>query len=219
MRAVTGGQKPRGRWLPRLGCVLLLALMALWATHVRWLPVVARHLDVSEPPSRVDTVFLLCGDMEVRPFAAAAVYNKGYARRVIITNAKPMAAAEQGLTPWESEVNRRILVARGVPEDAVVMLPQVVDSTRDEARALAAYMADHPDETVGLVTSGYHTRRTRLLLRQELERQGRGDDLSRVKFFGAPTEGFGPADWWRSDHGFRAYLLEYVKLIRNTLGD
>src|SRR5262249_52970717 len=159
-------------------------------------------------------VFLLCGDMEVRPFAAAAVYNRGYGKRVIITNARPMAAAEQGLTPWESEVNRRILIARGVPEDAIVMLPPVVDSTRDEARALGKYLAEHADETVGVVTSGYHTRRTRLLIRQEA-----GDAISRVKFFGAPTEGFGPADWWQSDRGFRAYLLEYVKLLRNTLGD
>src|SRR5207249_498966 len=107
---------------------------------------------------------------------------------------KPIAAAEQGLLPWEGEASRRVLLARGVPAEAIVQLPAVVDSTKDEAQALRLYLEEHPGETVGVVTSKYHTRRTRMVMQHEL-----GEAASRVKYFGAPTDGYDETNWWKSE--------------------
>ncbi len=195
------------RWALRL-LVTGTLLVVVYLCRGWLLPGVARFLDVSEPPQAVDAVMVLGGGAETRPFVAAGLVRAGLARRALVPTVRLDPAHEDGLTPPENEVIRRVLRVRGVPDAAIVTLPGEVDSTRDEARALNRFLEAEPDTTVAVVTNGFHTRRARMLFSHEL-----GGRMDRVHFVAAPTDGFDADNWWRSEGGFTCYVTEYFKLV------
>jgi uncharacterized SAM-binding protein YcdF (DUF218 family) len=203
------GEKGKGRWRRRfLSLGVLGALVAVvFLLHPLLLPAAARWLDVSEPPTAVDDVMVLGGDAKVRPFVAAALYNRELAQRVLVPTVKPSPQAAEGLVKTESEIMVEILRKRGVPAAAIEQLPGEVDSTADEAAALARYLADKPNRRVAVVTTCYHTRRVRLIFRKVL-----GAAADRLHFIGGPTEGFDASNWWRSEAGTGTYMNEFAKL-------
>lgn len=200
---------PRRRWRRRLLCLSVLgALLGLaYLLHPLLLSAAGRWLDVSESPPPVDDVLVLGGESNLRPFVAAALYNKGLAQRVLITTVKPSPAAADGLLPAETEVIYQVLRQRGVPADAIERLPGEVNSTADEAAALGRYLADKPERTVLVVTTCYHTRRVRWIFRKQL-----GARADHLHFFGGPTDGYDTSNWWRSENGTQQYVNEFVKL-------
>jgi uncharacterized SAM-binding protein YcdF (DUF218 family) len=107
---------------------------------------------------------------------------------------------------------RRVLLARGVPASAIVVLPGECDSTEDEAHTLARFLEAKPDLTVAVVTNDFHTRRARLLFRRAL-----GSNSQRVHFVAAPVDGVAADNWWRTQKGFVQYTTEYLKLVRSSL--
>jgi uncharacterized SAM-binding protein YcdF (DUF218 family) len=203
---------PRRRWPRRLlfAAVLLLPLVLL---HPWLLALAGAYLDVSSPPRPVDDVLVLGGGADTRPFVAAALYKAGLVQRVLVPNVKRSPEVEDGLAPSESEVTRQVLLKRGVPAGAIVLLPDEVDSTADEARSLKRYLDDNPGRTAAVVTNDYHTRRARMIFRTEL-----GDRAADLPFFAAPTEGFDAGDWWRCERGCSLYANEYLKMLSYRVG-
>jgi uncharacterized SAM-binding protein YcdF (DUF218 family) len=202
---------PTRRLRRRLGWLLLLAvalaLVLLYANRNRLLVAAAQFLDVSEPPQSTDYVMVLGGDVETRPFVAAALIKTGFARGALVERIKGFGDDRDGIVPPEQETIRAVLVHQGVPPDAVMTLPQEGASTFDEARALAEFLRSEPQSSVTVVTSCYHTRRTRWIFRKAL-----GERSARVRFLGAPTDGFDASNWWHYDSGLITYLDEYGKL-------
>jgi uncharacterized SAM-binding protein YcdF (DUF218 family) len=198
------------RWRWRLGLVAVLVVVFLVRSW--WLPSVARFLDVSEAPAHTDYVMVLGGGAESRPFAAAALVRAGRADRVLLPHVALSPEAEAGTTLPEAEVTARVLRARGVADSAVEYLPSEVNSTADEARALAAFLRDHPDATVTVVTHRFHTRRARWIVRQAI-----GGPAPNVHFFGVPNDGFDESNWWQCEAGLGCYFNEYVKLCLYTV--
>lgn len=196
---------PSRRWKCALCLLAVTAALALCASPGAYLPALARFLDISERPEAVDYLLVLGGGNGNRPFAAAALYGKGLARQVLLPTATAYPDAADGLTPSEHEIDRRVLRASGVPEDAIVPLAGTHDSTHEEAAALARFLADRPSASVAIVTTTYHTRRARLIFRSVLG--GRP-----IRILGAPTNGYDASNWWRFEQGVSAYASEYVKL-------
>ncbi len=201
-----------GRWLKRLLVLgLLAAVLLVWLAPGWVLPPLARFLDVGQPPRATDYVLVLNGDPETRPFAAAALVRAGLARQVLLTRqvlAIEPGSVQQGILLSEFEINRRVLQARGIQEKAIRVLPGEITSTAEEARELAAFLADNPEATATVVTNSFHTRRARMIFRRML-----GGDAGRVSFVGVPRERVDEASWWRTDRGCSVYLEEYGKLL------
>jgi uncharacterized SAM-binding protein YcdF (DUF218 family) len=194
------------RWLLRLALLAALAA-ALYAAAPWYLRAAAHALDVSQPPSRVDYVAVLGGGHETRPFVAAALVKAGLAGGVLVPNVKLSLEAEDGLAPPEHEITIEILVRRGVNPDTITVRPGEVNSTSDEAHALAAFLADKPNASVAVVTNPFHTRRASWIFRKAL-----GPRAAQVRFVAAPLDGFDETNWWRHEAGVTCYLTEYVKL-------
>src|SRR5262249_2676833 len=114
---------------------------------------------------------------------------------------------QDGLVPPEHEIAKRVLILRGVPESAVIILPPECDSTFDEARALADFLDHEPHSTVAIVTAVEHTRRSRWIFSRVL-----GEKAARLRYAGVPNDGFNESNWWRFEKGLRIYSTEYVKL-------
>jgi uncharacterized SAM-binding protein YcdF (DUF218 family) len=201
-----GQVKRRRRRLRRVMAVVVLGL-ALYASGGWWLPGVGHWLDVGESPRVSDYCLVLSGDFESRPFVAAALYRKGFIRHKIwLTH----IASTERVSPTRLDSDaaaRRILTTVGVPDDRIVVLDGVCVSTFDEAQSLERMLTTHPDATVAVVTSDYHTRRSRWVFRHVL-----GDRADHLQFISVPTDYFNAENWWKVEEGFATYSKEILKL-------
>jgi uncharacterized SAM-binding protein YcdF (DUF218 family) len=187
--------------------VLLVGVLAVLYGLRGWLlPLPGRFLDVSERPAPTDYVLVLNGDRETRPFVAAALVKAGLVPKVLVVQSVPSPDEEDGLVPVEHEIVKRVLLGRGVPEEAITILPGLAATTFDEARALAGFLDAHPEITVTVVTNRFHTRRARWVFGQVL-----GDRIAHLRFVGAPQDAVMESEWWRSPRGATSYLSEYAK--------
>ena len=188
----------------------LICCLTYYVWHVRsnWLPRLGRWLDVGEPFCRVDYVISLPGDENYRPFVAAAMVNTGFAQRALIVQNKPSPAELDGVAPHASEIVRRVYKYCGVPESKLTVLHGASGTTADDIDVLARFLENHPTATAAIVTSDYHTRRSRWTLRRRLGRLA-----NQLNFVSAPNGIFDSNHWWQTEGGFVIVLTEYMKLI------
>lgn len=207
---------PRRGCLYALGAAAALALLAL-ALQRPILTAVARAMEVREPLTRADFIYLLNGDarMLARVDLAAALHRRGLAPHIVVARSEDEPAAARGYYPNDTDVSVRELRRQGVPDSAILVLEVAggVTSTAEEGEALAAYLRRAPADTVLVVTSAYHTRRARWNLRHALGR----DHPVVLRMAGAPHPEFTARDWWRSEAGLLAYAQEYLKFAHNRL--
>ncbi len=125
-----------------------------------------------DPPEKSDAIVLLSGQ-PTRSIQAGDLYRQGIAPRVYVSSEVPrweiayLAAAGVEYASHE-DVMLKVLAARGVPDEAIVLFGNKnLISTRAEGEALRAVL---PPETrrLTVVTSPYHTRRARIILSRAL---------------------------------------------------
>jgi uncharacterized SAM-binding protein YcdF (DUF218 family) len=193
-----------------LACVGLLAAAAavrLALAGVSW------WLDCADPPGKADIIVVLGGDYG-RPIYAADLYRQGWAPEVWLARILPEEgeARARGLgiaLLRETEINRAILLKQGVPEQAIRLYGQDVDSTRDEAGALACEFGGR-GKRILLVTSRYHARRARLIFRRQLPG-------AQVTVCPTPYETRDPS-WWRHKHLALNAVSELFRLANYLAG-
>jgi len=148
---------------------------------------------------------------------AMVLVRAGLARKVLLTRqqlALESASVQQRAMLSELEITRRVLLARGVKDQAIRVLPGEIGAPTDEARELAAFLTTRPVATVAVVTNSFHTRRARMVFRRMLS-----ESTGRVTFVSVPQERVDPSSWWRTGHGCVVYLTEYPKLLYYCLGN
>ena len=187
--------------------VISILLAGIFAARSRLLPMAVHWLDVGEDPQKADYVMVLGGDVNVRPFVAAALINAGLAPQVILVKAKAGPAVEDGIIPPSYELDRRVLLRRGVPEDKIVILDGQARSTYDEMSALAEFLAPVSEASVTVVTTDFHTRRARWICNRVL-----GEQARRFSFVSTPCSEFSTESWWQVEKGFLLIVGEYIKL-------
>jgi uncharacterized SAM-binding protein YcdF (DUF218 family) len=158
---------------------------------------------VDETPVPADAIVLVGDDnfQADRAARAAQLYRAGWAPRVV--------ASGRYLRPYASiaELEEHDLEDRGVPAAAVLRFTQRAKNTRDETAALAQLISSHGWRRILLVTSNYHTRRTRYLA----ERQFPPGTTLRV--VAAPDSDYDPQDWWRTRNGLEIFAHECVGML------
>ena len=204
---------PRPRGCLRVLLVAVAALLIAWALRERLLAAVGGFLVVRDPPARADAILVLSGDVAERVREAADLYREGWSRTLLLTTPVRVPAALElerlGVRiPTEPEIARGVAEALGVAPGDLVALPGEVESTEAEARAARAFAAARGWRRLIVVTSPYHTRRTRRLFREVLGAAG-------VETIVVPSRhgAFRAADWWRDRAGVRNLVIEYQKLL------
>lgn len=188
------------------GCFVCLRHEALLARLGRWLNVAGR---LEQP---VDAVLVMGGGASTRPFVAIEMAREHLAGKILVNSTERTSEILDGLVPDEQELIRQILLRSGIPDETIVLLTTEVGSTEAEAGVVAQWLRAHPAQRLAVVTSDYHTRRARIMIHRAC-----GRDAGRLVFIGAPTDGFGANDWWRSEAGLISYLTEYLKLARTLV--
>jgi uncharacterized SAM-binding protein YcdF (DUF218 family) len=186
-------------------CVLLIAGYVFRAPLLRG---AASAWIVNDPLAKADVIVVLGGGPETRPFEAAKLYHQGLAARILIMQPKPGPASVLGLIPSEAELTRRILINRGVPASALVILRNEVTSSYEESMALLDWVKTNAIKSVIIPTDIFHTRRVRWLYRKELNNTG-----IQVRVEAVPVLEYTARDWWRSEHGVVAFQNEVLKFV------
>lgn len=191
-----------------IGFVLAVALWFLIA------PYLAERLIIEKPLDKADAILVLGGSAVYieRTQRAAAIYKRGVAPKILLTDDGERAGwskKEQTNLPYV-ELARRALIAQGVPEEAIEIVPGQVTGTDWEARRVLEDLERSGLRSVLLVTSAYHSRRALWTFEKFLA--GRGVVIGLEH---SPTgEQTPPAGWWwTSRRGWDMVGGEYVKSI------
>jgi len=187
--------------------VLGIALVAAVALAVA-LSLAASWLVNQDRPEKSDAIVILAGD-PARAFYAADLYSQGFASKVYIS--RPIRLPNQRLLdelgvpfPRYEEIDRQILIKKGVPDKAISIFDQAAASTVDEAMFVAKLLGGRNLRLL-VITSPYHVRRTRMVFRDLLP----GAD---IRIVATPYEAF-PAQWWKSQDAARNVILELAKIV------
>ena len=141
--------------------IILLSIFIVWALLA---PFLANILIVKKPLQRADAIWVLSGSSTYieRNREAAHAYKKGVAAKIFLTNDGGQAGwsqSEQRNPPFV-ELAKGELIEQGVPNEAIEILPKLVEGTNYEADLFAETAQKHNFKSVLLVTSAYHSRRT-----------------------------------------------------------
>ncbi len=165
----------------------------------------ANLLIVLKPIDHPDAILVLGGGAAYveRTELAAELFRQGVAPKIILTNDGLQGGWDQAeqRNPFFYELAKRNLIANGVPESAIEVMPDAVESTHDEAVRFAS--SKYRFRRVLIVTSPHHTRRAL----RTFERAANGIEFG----IASPNNNFGWF-WWLSPTGWNRIGLEYVKL-------
>lgn len=159
-------------------------------------------LERSDVLAKADAILALsCGPDLRRLKAGLDLLRRGYAPRLLAS-----MSTFDGWTQSEVEV----LAAR-YPHNVGLILNSAV-STRDEAVETRQILKRLHCKSLLVVTSNYHTRRTKNIFTREFLRDG-----IKVRVISVPEPGLDAKSWWKSREGRTELLFESMKLLLNWL--
>jgi len=182
--------------------VILLFIVALcavvyFARHpiMRFL---AESWVVDEPAAHADAIVVLGDDnfYADRATHGAELWRQGVAP-VIVASGRRLRP-DAGI----SELMEHDLVERGVPKDKIVRFTHDADSTSEEARAVGKLAQERHWKSLVIVTSNYHTRRTRYIY-EKLMPTG-----ITVTVASAHDGDFDPERWWEKRKSIKLFTRE-----------
>jgi len=158
---------------------------------------------VDDGPAASDAIVILGDDNYNgdRAARAAEILRAGWAPRII--------ASGRFLRPYASiaELEEHDLTSRGIPAGAIVRFAHRAENTREETAAIAQLISSRGWKRIILVTSNYHTRRSRYIA----ERTFPPGTILRV--VAARDSEYDPDNWWRSRVGVKIFAHEFVGMI------
>lgn len=180
--------------------LLILAGIAVFA----WRPLLTgagRFLIVEDPIEKSDVLIVLSGGREdERVRQAAELYRQGYAPWVLLSGGEKV----QGRSV--PEIQRDQALKNGIP-DSVLLYEKLSTSTAEQARFLRPMLEQRGFRRAIVVTSNFHTRRTRYLFRRVF----RGSSVE-TRVYPVHGDFFSPERWWARDWDTEEVVLEYIKL-------
>lgn len=216
------------RFFKRLGLFILTcaaALVVCYAFRAPLLTGLAEAWIINDHPEKADVIVILGGGLENRPAGAAALYQQGLAPKVVFMDVKWEPGALLGFGQSERELTRQILLKKGVPSAALVVVGNQVTSTWDEADALRAWMQANRIKKVIVATDIFHTRRVRWLFEKQMRTpvaasgtnappSTAGSPLTppNFQFVGIPHPRYNATNWWQHEDGLVAFQNEWIKL-------
>lgn len=186
-----------------LTIVVVFALIAffLLALHRPLLTAAGRFLIVADPLDRADVIVVLSGGRaDERVGQAATLYKQGLAPLLLLSG------GEQLMGISVPDLLRRQALAHGVPA-AALLYESSSTSTAEQARFLRPLLEIRRVRRAILVTSSYHTRRTRLLFRRAFA----GSSVE-IRVYPVQQDWFRPDQWWTREQDTETVVLEYIKL-------
>ena len=194
--------------------IICIALVIIIIFAFTVIPHMGTYLVVDHDLVEADAMVVLMGGPTTKIPEAADLYLAGYAE-VIIMAQTPHGSLEPDpktgiLAKGETERSRLILIESGVPEEAIIIIPSMTRSTRDEAEAVRGYLEQRRDiKSIILVTSSAHTRRALITFSRALESLEQDIVIiSRASRY----DSFPAENWWLNWQSVQTVFREYLKI-------
>jgi uncharacterized SAM-binding protein YcdF (DUF218 family) len=209
------GTVKRSKKLFALNVVLLVVPLTYFG-YQPFLRTVGRFLIVSEEPRVSDAIVVLAGGEPSRAFKAVELYKAGLAPFVLLTSEPTPSIFEKArrdgiqlIPTYENYM--RILEGYGVPRERIHRIEEPTFDTAAEMQRIADFTKQKGWHRLIVVTSNFHTRRSRLVGRYVFARD--------VEFVvvAAPDDSFKPETWWKTQGQTRTFAIEVEKLLTYTL--
>ncbi len=181
-------------WLLKLAFPILLVVAGLIALGF--------YISPRDDLKESDVIVAVSGgDTVARTQEAIKLYQEGWAPRLIFSG-----AALDPVSKSNAEAMRDIAVSAGVPPD-VIIVEEFSDNTRENAERSARLISALRNESIILVTSPYHQRRTYIEFKSQL-----GETVEVINH-PAPDERWSRSQWWRSPFGWYVTATEAPKVL------
>ena len=201
--------------------IVLLALAVL--AGVIAVPAVRRYLlreagwalVASDSLQPADAIVLTINAGGAGVLEAADLLHEGIASRVAVFSDPPDQIDREFIrrgAPYYDLAAVEQLQLRALGVTSTQVIPRGSLGTHDEASALPGWCAEKGYQTIVLVSTTDHSRRTRRLMRRALHGQH-----IRVIVVYSPYSEFNPDQWWQTRHGTRIELEEMEKLLLDIL--
>ncbi|MCX8045211.1 MAG: YdcF family protein [Desulfobacterota bacterium] len=176
--------------------------------HVPLLTAYARFFSVAQADKGADALVVLSGGIETRLPYALDLYRQGYAPRILLTDPLVRNTKLRSIACDEHQQADAILRFCGsnAPLTICPSLKGGATSTFDEAYDVRAYCSAHQLRRIIIVTDRHHTRRAWYAFTKIFKGTG-----VQVDVMGAPNDIFTENNWWQTDRGIEAYIIEPVK--------
>jgi hypothetical protein len=203
--AATASQ-PRRRWWAVWLCVLLVVA----ALHPALLRLAVRPLVADDAPRTADHLFVYSGDG--RFGNAADAYRRGEAKTILVLDRPATRLVRLGILSSRADECRRELGRRGVPEDAIVLIPGAASTPWQTARCLGGWLREHPQQDVLVLCDRFASGDLRYAMSRVL-----GAEPQRVILQALADRRYDEASWWRSRTGWRAAVGAACELAYDRL--
>jgi uncharacterized SAM-binding protein YcdF (DUF218 family) len=181
----------------------LLVLTCIYLARLPLLRFAGESWVIEDPLEKSDAILVLSIDnfYADRATRAAELYRQGLAPVVVASGVR--------LRPYAgiAELMEHDLVERGVPKDSVLRFPHDADNTKDEAELLAKLAQEKDWHRLIVVTSNYHTRRTRYIFRKELP-----GNIA-VNVASARDGDFDPERWYEKRKSIKEFVRELSGMV------
>ena len=185
---------------------LIIFCFVLYAARRPLLRMAGESWVVEDPLRQSDALLLLSDDnfFADRATRASELYRQKLAPVVVASGRRLRPTA------GVAELMEHDLIERGVPKDRIIRFPQDADNTRDEAQALRALVVEKNWHSVIVVTSNYHTRRSRYIFERVFP------DSVAVRVASARDGGFDPERWWENRKSLKLFIHELAAMVVAT---
>jgi uncharacterized SAM-binding protein YcdF (DUF218 family) len=187
--------------LRRFGLKRVTPLLLVFACGIAWwIAGRAANLLVVDDRQPADAILVLAGETEARPALALDLLRQQYAPRIILN-----VPARAHVYQWaQSELAQHYLDS--IAPRAATVCPIEGLSTRDEARDAGRCLQALGARRVLIVTSDFHTRRARSVLRHELPQFKFSIAAARdQRIFGTP--------WYHHRQWAKTFFDESIRLV------
>lgn len=182
---------------------LALVLLGLYLVRRPMLSFAGESWVVEDALPKSDAIIELSIDnfYADRATRTAEIYRQGLAPVVVASGVR--------LRPYAgvSELMEHDLIERGVPKEKILRYPHDAENTREEAEVLAKLAAQKNWKSVIIVTSNYHTRRTRYIFRRVFP-----GNIS-VSVAGARDGDFDPEHWYEKRKSLKEFVREVAGMV------
>lgn len=123
------------------------------------------YLIVNEIPQKVDIIVVYSGDSGERTEKGIELLRKGYAEKIIFSGGKVYQDVRM------ADLMKQHAIELGIAEDKIIV-EREANSTYENARLTLEILKRNKYKSIIVVTSDYHTRRTRLTTKKVLKGSG-----------------------------------------------
>ena len=176
--------------------------------HESILTAYAKFFTVNNAKPGADALVVLSGGKFTRIPHALKLFEEGYAPEILLTDEKKRSIRFAHLLPSNEMIAQAMIEELGLPAPFSIIQSQKggATSTFDEAYDLLKLSEKKNYRHLILVTDAFHSRRAYHAFQTVFEETGINIEMS-----AASNKIFNENNWWTSDQGISAYVLESIK--------